>query len=135
MVVGNNPPPAKKIALSEERELASMIVYVLIEPPYGNSRACRAATERSESILCTPARCNLRRVQHSLKNDAILFRPLLQSTQLFCRCLRRIKVELHPNGFETDRHLFRNPQRSLQVHVTADRYFDLPRWDTHGSGN
>jgi len=46
----------------------------------GNPRACRAATDRSESILCTPACCNLRGVQHSLKNDAILFRPLLQST-------------------------------------------------------
>jgi len=52
----------------------------LIEPPFGNSRAWRTAADRSESILCTPACCNLRGMQHSLKNDAILFRPLLQST-------------------------------------------------------
>ena len=85
------------------------------------------------SLRCAPASVDRRRMQHGLQNDAILLCLLLQRPALLRGRLRRVKVELHTNGFKTYRHLFRNSQGSLQVHITAHGDFDMPGWNSHGS--
>src|SRR5215469_1323249 len=87
------------------------------------------------SVRRPPVRGDFGRLQEGLHHNAILLGFFSQSLQLFGSCLRRVNVELDANGFKAYRHFFRQAKRSLQVHVAADRDFDVLCGDAHGGRN
>ena len=83
------------------------------------------------SLRRVPKSADLWGMQHSLQNDAILLCLLLQCPELLRGRLRRVKVELHTNPLKAYWHLFGNSQGSLQVHITADGYFNVSGWNSY----
>lgn len=74
-------------------------------------------------------------MQQGLHHDAILLRLLLQGQELFGVRVGSIDIELKANRLEANRDILGDAQRSLKVHVTAYRDFDVTGRNAHRSGH